>query len=74
MKVSPVIALGLGNVAMGQFNNVTNPATVGEFTTVGCLKSATGFADWSLVATTEANSIDFCAVSCPSKYFGVENQ
>ncbi|KAK8927172.1 hypothetical protein VCV18_003640 [Metarhizium anisopliae] len=47
------------------------PPTVGPFELLGCFSSSRGFPTFQKVASSNAMSLDLCASSCPSPFFGV---
>lgn len=49
------------------------PIRVGDFKLFGCANSKDGFPNFLKVASSKHMSLDFCAASCPSRYFGVHN-
>ncbi|KID98495.1 WSC domain containing protein, partial [Metarhizium majus ARSEF 297] len=47
------------------------PPRVGPFELLGCFGSSRGFPTFQKVASSNAMSLDLCASSCPSPFFGV---
>ncbi|KAL7784332.1 hypothetical protein V8C37DRAFT_359387 [Trichoderma ceciliae] len=49
------------------------PLVVGEFRLFGCVASAAGFPNFEKIGSSEFMNLDFCAASCPAKFFGTYN-
>ncbi|PNY26389.1 Uncharacterized protein TCAP_03669, partial [Tolypocladium capitatum] len=46
------------------------PPVVGDFLLYGCAGSSTGFPTFKKIALTRDMTLEFCAASCPGRYFG----
>lgn len=46
------------------------PPQVGDFQLYGCTGSEAGFPTFSKIASTPDMTLDFCAASCPTRFFG----
>jgi hypothetical protein len=51
----------------------SNPSSIGDFQYYGCVESGNGFSTFSVISSTTKMSLDFCAASCPTRFFGVYN-
>ncbi|RFU80600.1 carbohydrate-binding wsc [Trichoderma arundinaceum] len=49
------------------------PLVVGEFRLFGCVASTAAFPNFKKIGSSEIMNLDFCAASCPAKYFGTYN-
>lgn len=47
------------------------PNTIGDFQLYGCVASTEQFPTFTQTGSTADMSLDFCAASCPSRFFGV---
>ncbi|KAL7810035.1 hypothetical protein V8C44DRAFT_365682 [Trichoderma aethiopicum] len=86
MHLPLIIAFG-AKLALGHFSNssdpwpqshddaaaATQPWVVGDFRFFGCAASSAGFPLFKKVAFTDFMNLDFCAASCPGKYFGTSD-
>ncbi|KAL7938786.1 hypothetical protein V8C35DRAFT_328729 [Trichoderma chlorosporum] len=79
------LMLSLGaQLALGYFTNTSephplstkldvHPLLVGDFRLFGCAASTAGFPYFKKIASTDLMNLDFCAASCPGKFFGTYN-
>lgn len=51
----------------------SNPSSVGDFQYYGCVESGNRFSTFSVISSTTKMTLDFCAASCPTRFFGVYN-
>ena len=84
MHLALMISLG-AQLALGYFANVSephplttpkldvHPLLVGDFRLFGCVASTAGFPLFRKIASTGLMNLDFCAASCPGKFFGTYN-
>lgn len=49
------------------------PDAVGEYVLYGCVSSNSGFSSFSSVAESKDMSLNLCAASCSTEYFGVHD-
>lgn len=47
------------------------PSPIGPFEFYGCVASTEQFPTFSVTASLDSMSLNFCAASCPSNFFGV---
>lgn len=47
------------------------PGQIGDFQFYGCAASSAGFPSFTLTGSSEDMSLELCAVSCPSRFFGI---
>ncbi|TFB07334.1 hypothetical protein CCMA1212_000402 [Trichoderma ghanense] len=81
-----IIAFG-AQLALGHYSNssapwpqshhddqaAAQPWVVGDFRFYGCAASTAGFPSFKKVAYTDFMNLDFCAASCPGKFFGTQD-
>ncbi|KAL7820698.1 hypothetical protein V8C26DRAFT_419432 [Trichoderma gracile] len=83
MHLPLIIAFG-AKLALGHFSNSSDPWpqsdqgaaqpwVVGDFRFFGCAASPAGFPLFKRVAFTDFMNLDFCAASCPGRYFGTSD-
>ncbi|KFA71598.1 hypothetical protein S40288_03688, partial [Stachybotrys chartarum IBT 40288] len=51
----------------------SNPSSIGDFQYYGCVESGDRFSTFSVLSSTNKMTLDFCAASCPTRFFGVYN-
>ncbi|EHK23594.1 uncharacterized protein TRIVIDRAFT_79838 [Trichoderma virens Gv29-8] len=80
-----MIMMSLGaQLALGYFTNTSeplgvasklevHPLLIGDFRLFGCVASTEGFPKFKKIASTSLMNLDFCAASCPGKFFGTYN-
>ncbi|KAK4073854.1 hypothetical protein Trihar35433_3328 [Trichoderma harzianum] len=82
MRSALMISLG-AQLALGYFTNSSeplqnkldvHPLLIGDFRLFGCVASTAGFPNFKKVASTNLMNLDFCAASCPGKFFGTFNR
>ncbi|OTA08226.1 hypothetical protein A9Z42_0091690 [Trichoderma parareesei] len=88
MHLPLIIAFG-AQLALGHFSNSSDswpqsddaaaaaaaqPWVVGDFRFFGCAASTAGFPLFKQVAFTDFMNLDFCAASCPGRYFGTSDK
>ncbi|KAL7951545.1 hypothetical protein V8C42DRAFT_356769 [Trichoderma barbatum] len=83
MHLALVISLS-AQLALGYVTNVSQPLSlphkldvhpllIGDFRLFGCVASTAGFPLFKKIASTGLMNLDFCAASCPGKFFGTYN-
>lgn len=71
MQPSVLVVLGVARLAMAQ-GAAGFPACVGDFEAVGCRGGS--LSEFQLTASSDCMTLNLCAASCPSKYFGTVNK
>ncbi|PTB69196.1 hypothetical protein BBK36DRAFT_1112489 [Trichoderma citrinoviride] len=87
MHLPLIIALG-AQLTLGHYSNSSAPHShshthkddtahqpwvIGDFRFVGCAASTAGFPLFRKVVSTDFMNLDFCAASCPGRFFGTYN-
>lgn len=71
---SPTEPNGSGNSPTSSPGPASAPKNIGDFQKYGCVSSTAGFPTFKNVASTKSMTLDLCAASCPSRFFGVNGE
>ena len=71
---SPTSPNGSGNSPTSSPGPASAPKNIGDFQKYGCVSSSAGFPTFKNVASSKSMTLDLCAASCPSRFFGVNEE